>query len=445
MKIKLKKGLRLSLAGALPANATATAAESRVFAIYPCDFPGFVPKVDVKEGEEVACGTAVMHDKNHPEVKLVSPVAGKVKAVVRGERRKVIRIEVEAGESRAESPVFKKPSEVGAIKEFLALSGLLAFMRQRPYDIVPNPSDKVRDIFVTAFDEAPLAPDYSVFSGIFKADDYQAGIDLLSEISEGKVYISHKAGFAYTALKGAEMVEFEGAYPASNAGVQIANISPVDKGDVVWTLDFATVGRIGRLVRTGVCDFQTIVAVVGPEVEKPSLVSTICGASIAPILEGKLKSTNRNLRIISGNVFTGIADGADAFIHFPYRQITVIDEGDDVDEFMGWASFSPKKMSESSSFPGRFFSKVFSPDARINGGRRAMIVSGQYDKFMPMDILPEYLIKAILSNNIDDMEKLGIYEVAPEDFAAAEYADTSKLPLQKIVRDGLDNLRKELE
>ena len=425
MKIKLKKGLRLSLAGALPANATATAAESRVFAIYPCDFPGFVPKVDVKEGEEVACGTAVMHDKNHPEVKLVSPVAGKVKAVVRGERRKVIRIEVEAGESRAESPVFKKPSEVGAIKEFLALSGLLAFMRQRPYDIVPNPSDKVRDIFVTAFDEAPLAPDYSVFSSIFKADDYQTGIDLLSEISEGKVYISHKAGFAYTALKGAEMVEFEGAYPASNAGVQIANISPVDKGDVVWTLDFATV--------------------VGPEVEKPSLVSTTCGASIAPILEGKLKSTNRNLRIISGNVFTGIADCADAFIHFPYRQITVIDEGDDVDEFMGWASFSPKKMSESSSFPGRFFSKVFSPDARINGGRRAMIVSGQYDKFMPMDILPEYLIKAILSNNIDDMEKLGIYEVAPEDFAAAEYADTSKLPLQKIVRDGLDNLRKELE
>lgn len=445
MKIKLKKGLRLKLAGALPLNAVATAVDSKVFAIYPDDFPGFVPKVDVKEGDEVACGTAVMHDKNHPEVRLVSPVAGKVKAVVRGERRKVIRIEVEAGESGVKSPEFGKPGNAAEIKRLLASSGLLALMRQRPYDIVPNPDDDVRDIFVTAFDEAPLAPDYGVFADFFSAEDYQAGVDMLAGATLGKVYISHKAGFAYGSIKGAELIEFDGAYPASNAGVQIANIKPVDKGDVVWTLDFATVGRIGRLARTGSCDFRTVVAVVGPEVGKPSLVSTVCGAKIEPLLKGRIKDTDRNLRVISGNVFTGVADGADAFLRFPYRQVTVIDEGDDVDEFMGWASFSPAKMSESTSFPGRFLSKAFSPDARINGGRRAMIVSGQYDKFMPMDILPEYLLKAILSNNIDDMEKLGIYEVAPEDFAAAEYADTSKLPLQKIVRDGLDSLRKELE
>jgi len=445
MKIKLKKGLRLNIAGALPANAVETVVESKVFAVYPDDFPGFVPKVDVKEGDEVACGTAVMHDKNHPEVKLVSPVAGKVKAIVRGERRKVIRIEVEAGESSVKSPVIEEAKDAVGAKNFLALSGLLAFIRQRPYDIIPNPANEVRDIFVTAFDEAPLAPGYCVFSNIFALEDYQAGVDLMTKVTSGKVFISHKSGFAYTSLKGAEFVEFDGNYPSSNIGVQIANIKPVDKGDIVWTLDFATLGRIGKFLRTGLYDFNTIVAVVGPEVENPALISTICGAKLDPIVRGHLKSTNRNLRIISGNVFTGIAESTEEYLRFPYRQVTVIDEGDDADEFMGWASFSPKKMSESSSFPGHFLSRAFRPDARINGGRRSMIVSGQYDKYMPMDILPEYLIKAILSNNIDDMEKLGIYEVAPEDFAAAEYADTSKLPLQKIVREGLDNLRKELE
>lgn len=445
MKIKLKKGLKLNIAGALPANATPLKADSRVVAVYPDDFTGFVPKVDVKEGCEVACGTPLMHDKNHPDVKIVSPVSGRVKAVVRGERRKVIRIEIEAGESSAAAPVPGKTGNAEDAKLFLANSGMLAFMRQRPYDIVPAPSDEVRDVFVTAFDEAPLAAGYDVFSTVFTPEDYQAGVDLLRKVTAGKVYVSHKAGFAYTSLKGIEAVEFDGAYPASNVGVQIANIRPVDKGDVVWTLDFATVGRIGHLCRCGVYDFNTVVAVVGPEVEKPGLVATVCGASIESLIKGRVEHTERKMRIISGNVFTGIAESTDAYLRFPYRQITVIDEGDDVDEFMGWASFSPAKMSESSSFPGHFLSKAFRPDARINGGRRAMIVSGQYDRFLPMDILPEYLLKAILSNNIDDMEKLGIYEVAPEDFAAAEYADTSKLPLQQIVRDGLDSLRKELE
>lgn len=444
MKIKLKKGLRLNLAGALPVNAVPKVVESKVYAVYPDDFPGFMPKVAVKEGDNVACGTELMHDKNHPDVCLVSPVAGKVKAVVRGDRRKVIRIEVEAGDSSAQKPEYKAPKNADDAKKVLARSGMLALMRRRPYDIVPDPADEVRDIFVTAFDEAPLAPGYEAFDGLFSAADYQAGIDFLAKITKGKVYISHKAGFRYGAMKGAEFVEVDGVYPASNVGVQIANICPVDKGDTVWTLDFATLGRVGRLANNGECDFRTVVALVGPEVKAPVLAATTCGASIAPIIEGRLDS-GRNLRIISGNVFTGVAVSADSFIRFPYRQITVIAEGNDVDEFMGWASFAPSKMSESSSFPGHFLSKAFRPDARLNGGRRAMIVSGQYDRYMPMDILPEYLLKAIMSNNIDDMEKLGIYEVAPEDFAAAEYADTSKLPLQQIVRDGLDSLRKEIE
>lgn len=445
MKIKLKKGLRLNLAGALAENSKPVAIPTRTAAICPDDFPGFVPKVDVKEGDAVACGTPLMHHKGCEDVRLVSPVSGTVKAVVRGERRKVLRIEIEKADSAVQPPVFTKPTDATSAKTLLAQSGMLALVRMRPFDIVPDPADEVRDIFVTAFDSAPLAPSYSLFEGIFSQADYQTGIDCLRLATKGKVYISHDAGFAYTTLKNAELVEFEGNYPASNVGVQIANIRPVDKGDVVWTLDFATLGRIGKLVNSGKADFTTVVALTGPEVSAPSVLLTDCGAAIEPLLAGRIAPSNEHKRIISGNVFTGTAVGPDGFLRYPYRHITVIAEGDDVVEFMGWASMSPSKMSQSSSFPSFFSKRAFSPDARLNGGRRAMIVSGQYDRYFPMDILPEYLLKAIISGNIEEMEKLGIYEVAPEDFAAAEYADTSKIPLQAIVRQGLDNLRKELE
>lgn len=445
MKIKLKKGLRLNLAGALTDNSKPVAVPTHTVAICPDDFPGFVPKVDVKEGDAVSCGTPIMHHKGCDDLRLVSPVSGTVKAVVRGERRKVLRIEIEKTDASVQSPVFNKPTDAESAKTFLAQSGLLALMRMRPFDIVPDPADEVRDIFVTAFDSAPLAPSYKLFDGIFNQADYQAGIDCLRLATKGKVYVSHDADFEYKALKNAELVEIEGYYPASNVGVQIANIRPVDKGDIVWTLDFATLGRIGKLINSGKPDFSTVVAVTGPEVKNPAVILTDCGAAIASLIEGRIADSAEHKRIISGNVFTGTAVGPDGYLRFPYRHITVIAEGDDVAEFMGWASMSPAKMSQSSSFPSFFSKRAFSPDARLNGGRRAMIVSGQYDRYFPMDILPEYLLKAIISGNIEEMEKLGIYEVAPEDFAAAEYADTSKIPLQAIVREGLDNLRKELE
>lgn len=446
MKIKLRKGLNLSIAGALADDAEVVATQSSTFAIFPDDFPGFVAKPAVKEGDIVAAGSALLFDKTNPSVKVVSPVAGRVKAIVRGERRKIIRVEVEAdGSAEVKNTVTGAPSDEVTAKKFLAESGLLAFMRQRPYDVVPNPEDTVRDIFITAFDSAPLAPSFAVFSCIFDNSDYAAGAEVLRLISRGKVYLSYSPSFKLEAIAGVEMVEVDGPYPSSNAGVQIANIAPVNKGETVWTLDLPTLGRIGRLARKGEFEFGTVAGVTGPEVTRPALVRTVCGATIESIVGNLIEDSGRHLRIISGNVFTGIAEPKDSYIRYPYRQITVIPEGDDVDEFMGWASMSPAKMSESRSFPGHFFSRLFRPDARLNGGRRAMIMSGEYDRTIPMDILPEYLIKAILSKNIEEMEKLGIYEVAPEDFAAAEYADTSKLPLQQIVRDGLDYLRKELQ
>lgn len=445
MKLKLKKGLDLKIAGKITDMAPRQA-DVNLFAVTPDDFPGIKPKVDVKEGDAVIAGTPIMHDKNHETVKLVAPVSGTVKSVVRGERRKVIRVEIEKDGRDAirQFDIATVSSREDAMR-LLAESGLLAEIRQRPYDIVPSPEVSPRDIFVTAIDSAPLAisPELAVEN---KTQQIQAAVDFLGKVTDGKIYISVRPESLLPDFKGAVRVEVSGAHPAGNAGVQAANIAPVNKGETIWTLDITTLARIGELVTTGKRDFSTSVAVTGPEVAQPCVVSTYEGAQVEPLLKvAQLKEANHHIRIISGNVLTGVATEMNGFIHFPYHQLTVIAEGDDKAEFMGWASFSPSKASVSPTFPGHFTGKDFVPDARLNGGRRAMIMSGEYDKVMPMDILPEYLLKAIIGKNIDAMEKLGIYEVAPEDFGAAEYVDTSKLPLQQIVREGLDYMREALE
>lgn len=444
MNIKLKKGLDLKIAGEVT-DMSVRDAEVKHFAVCPDDFPGFKPKVDVKEGDAVMAGAPVMFDKTNPEIKLVSPVSGIVKAVVRGERRKVIRIEIEASDTNG-SRHFDIPQAPDAAEamRLLAESGLLAEIRQRPFDIVPSTKSVPRDIFVTAIDSAPLAvsPELAV-KGMEK--HLEAGVRFLKTICNGNIFISVRQGSELADIPGSTRVTVSGPHPAGNPGIQAANIAPVNKGETIWTLDIVTLCRIGTLALTGSRDFTTIVAVTGPEVATPSLLRTLNGAAISRLIDGRLKIAGHNIRIISGNVLSGIATPTDGFLHFPYRQLTVIAEGDDKVEFMGWASLSPAKPSESPTFPGHFLKRAFSPDARLNGSRRAMIMSGQYDRVIPMDILPEYLLKAIISHNIDAMEKLGIYEVAPEDFAAAEYVDTSKLPLQQIVRDGLDYMHDALE
>lgn len=445
MKLKLKKGLDLRISGGI-SDFTIHHTDVKVFAVTPDDFPGLKPKVDVKEGETVLAGAPLMHDKNHEEIKLVSPVSGSVKAIVRGDRRKVLRIEIETDDLQ-QTRQFDVAGELSSenVMRLLSESGLLAEIRQRPYDIVPNPDVAPRDIFVTAIDSAPLAvsPELAVAD---KTDMIATAVQALKKVCDGKIYISVRPGSKIQSVAGAEIVEVSGPHPAGNAGIQAANIAPVNKGETIWTLDIVTLARIGRLVSTGKRDFETLIAVTGPEVIRPCMVSTYEGATVNPILKvAGIKDSGHNIRIVSGNVLTGIATPAEGFCHFPYRQLSVIAEGDDKTEFMGWASLSPTKASVSPTFPGHFLNKAFTPDARLNGGRRAMIMSGEYDRVFPMDILPEYLLKAIIGRNIDAMEKLGIYEVSPEDFGAAEYVDTSKLPLQQIVREGLDYLRDALE
>lgn len=436
---KIKKGFNIPIAGG--ASETVSDGTSIVsYALIPSDFPGYTWKCAVKPGDTVLAGDPVMFAKECDEIKLVAPVCGTIEEIKRGERRKILYVSIK--KTGEESRKFDtKESAEKLLKE----SGLFATFRQRPYDIVPDCTQQPRDIFVTAFDSAPLAPSLEQTPLL----PYLAkGLEALKKLTSGKVYLSIPEGSNLEAAAGnaAEVNTFSGPHPAGNVGTQIAAIKPVNKGETVWTADIVSVCRFGKLMAEGVADFSCLVALTGPEINNRELVSTYAGAKLSELLAGHLDRESE-LRFISGNVLTGYKEElANGFLHFPWRQVTVIEEGDKRDEFMGWASVNPKKFSVSRAFPAflRGFSKSkFDFDSRIKGGHRAMIMSGEYDKVFPMDIYPEFLIKAILAKNIEKMEERGIYEVAPEDFALPEFVDSSKLELQKIVREGLDYLRSE--
>lgn len=438
--IKIKKGLDIPLEGVAAGNVTSD--DSTVlFGIVPDDFPGYTWKAAVKAGDSVMCGDPLLFAKEDDRLCLTSPVAGTVREIHRGERRKIEFVSV-AKEGEQIQKDFGKAADRNARFEMLLRSGLFAMMRQRPFDIVPFIGSKPRDIFVTAFDSAPLAAEMLTQDMM---SDLESGLKALSDFTDGKIYLSVKAGSGVTSNV-AEVYEFSGPHPAGNVGTQIAAISPVNKGETVWTLDAVTAARIGAFFNSGKLDYTAYVALTGPDMKNPHIVKTTIGASLGSLLDGELDHSHGKIRVISGNVLTGVrVDWKEGFLQYPYRQISAIDEGDQTDEFMGWASLSPKKYSVSRAFPAflRGLSKPFHFDARIKGGHRAMIMSGEYDKVFPMDIYPEYLIKAIMAKDIEKMEQLGIYEVAPEDFALPEFVDTSKIELQKTVREGLDYLRKE--
>lgn len=441
--IRISKGLDLKLKGEANGNTTDTA--TVVFGMVPDDFPGWKWRLSVKEGESVSQGTPLLTDKSGRGICVTSPVAGTVKRVVRGERRKIEVIEIESdGSNRtADLTGATKASGREEIVKALCDSGLWAFMRQRPYDYVPDPERVPRDIFITAFDSAPLAAPMLTSS---MRQHLQAGIKVLSKLTEGNVYLGVNSDSDINSDT-ARVYEFTGPHPAGNVGVQIANIKPVNKKETVWALDARLAVRIGILFSEGRLDMGAEVAVTGPEAVDPTVVSTTVGAKLSTLMQGHVRDASAD-RVISGNVLTGWkANVENDFLRWPYRQVTVIAEGADADEFMGWASVNPGKFSVKHSFPAflRGLRKPFDFDARVKGGHRAMILSGEYDKVFPFDIYPEFLIKAILSGDIDRMEQLGIYEVAPEDFALPEFVDTSKTELQEIVRNGLKKLHDEVE
>ena len=441
--IKLCKGLDINLQGKAEEKKIQLKSNGQ-YALVPDDFEGVTPKVVVKEGDKVKAGDALFVNKQYPEVKFASPVSGTVREVARGERRKVLCVKVEADAEQSYVDFGKK--DVGSLTgeqviNALLEAGIFGYINQLPYAVSTNPSVQPKAIFVSALRDKPLAADFE-FEVAGQEADFQTGLTALSKIA--KTYLGIGLGSSLENVKDVDVNIFEGKCPAGNVGVQVNHLDPVNKGEVVWTIGDPTVVLfIGRLFNTGKVDLKRTIALCGSEVNSPAYVDMLVGEELSTLLSNSY-DTSKSVRIINGNVLTGKPTTKDGFLGAHTSEITVIPEGNNADEMLGWILPRFKQFSVNRSyFSWLCGKKQYALDARVKGGERHMIMSGEYDKVLPMDIYGEYLIKAIITGDIDRQEALGIYEVAPEDFALAEFVDSSKLELQRIVREGLNILRKE--
>ena len=443
--IKLRKGFDIKMQGAAEHIFFQNPMPETV-ALKPTDFVGMTAKMVVKEGDKVLAGDPLFIDKFHPEIQFVSPVSGVVAAVNRGERRALLNVVVKP-DAEIEYKKFENGSLDSMSREQVIAAmlnaGVWPFVKQRPYDVIANPNDKPKSIHISAFDSAPLAPDYT-FALEESAADFQVGINALKKLTDGAVnlniYKEERAKTTFTQVTGVEQNFFQGPHPAGNVGVQIHHIDPINKGEVVWVVNPQDVIIIGRLFSKGIFDARVVVALTG-QVKNPRYYKTILGASIKSFLAAE--SLSDDMRVISGNVLTGTKLGKDDYISFYDSQVTVIEEGNKP-TFMGWLAPGFGKYS----FSRAFFSwlqpnKKYTLNTNYNGGARAFVFTGIYEQVLPMDIYPMQLLKAIITEDIDKMEQLGIYEVVPEDFALCEFVCPSKIEIQSILRQGLDTIRKE--
>ena len=441
--IPLRKGLDINLLGKAELKIEKLALSSS-YAVSPLDFEGITPKLLVKVGDKVEAGSPLFYSKSDERIIFTSPVSGTVSAINRGEKRKILNVVVDADATQTYKEFAKldvKSAKREEIVEMLLSSGLWATLIQRPYGIIANPSDAPKSIFVSTFDSSPLAPDYNFILASEK-ESIQKGAEVLSRLTEGKVHFGVKSGAknAFDSISGVEVTSFAGKHPAGNVGVQIHHVDPVNKGEIVWTVNVQDLAIIGRLFATGKVDMTKTVAVTGSEVVAPHYYQIVSGAPVSAMLKDniKIQEDEEKVRIISGNVLTGIKICPDSHITFYANQLTLIPEGDTY-ELLGWAMPRFKKFSVSRSyFSWLFPKKEYRLDANLNGGIRPFIMSDVYEKYLPMDILPVYLIKAILAGDIDKMENLGIYEVVEEDLALCEFVDPSKIDMQQILRDGIN-------
>ncbi len=453
--IKLKKGLDIPVQGA-PQAWILKSIVSDTVAVKPTDFRGLVPRLAVKEGDSVKAGSVLFIDKNRPEIKFTSPVSGTVSEIVRGEKRKLLEVRVKA-DAQTEYQKFELPA-ISSITgqqviDVLLESGLWPCIKQRPYGIIPDPKVAPKAIYVSGFDSAPLAPDYD-FILREEIEHIQTAINALSKIAGSEIHLGLSAKTCnsshFQKLTGVQTHVFEGPHPAGNVGIQINHICPINKGDIVWTINIQALAIIGRLFNEGICDMRKTIAVAGPRVTNPGYIKTVAGmhlSYIADMVNDNVEKMQRgcDVRFISGNILTGTNVGKDGYLGFYDDCITLITEGNYY-ELFGWAKiFRPKKFS----FASTYFSwltpkKKYRMDSNLNGGERAFVMTGKYAQVLPMDIYPAYLLKAILAEDIDKMEQLGIYEVIEEDFALCEYIDSSKIEIQSIISKGIDIMIKEM-
>jgi Na+-transporting NADH:ubiquinone oxidoreductase subunit A len=403
----------------------------------------------VAEGSAVKAGTAIFCDKYKPEILFASPVSGTLQQVVRGERRKIQEVViVPDGLNESEQhavPDLRAASREEVVKLMLS-AGAWPFLVQRPYGVIANPQATPKAIFISGFDTAPLAADADyLVNG--EGAPFQKGIDALKKLTSGSVHLSlcadYPANNTFERAKGVEIHRIRGKHPAGNVGVQIHHIDPICKGDVVWTIAPQHVVALGRLFTDGTYDVAKVVALVGPEVKKPRYYRMVAGASLSGLAE-LVNDRGERKRVISGNVLTGANVGINGYLGFYSNEVTVIPEGDRY-EPLGWLMPRFKKLSMSRTyFSWLMPSKQYALNTNLNGGRRAFVANGQYERVLPMDILPVYLIKAALAGNVERMEQLGIYEVVEEDLALCEFVCASKVEVQQILRKGIDLMMTEV-
>ena len=442
--VKLKKGFDLNLVGKAPLEFIQVAAAT-TFAIKPTDFPGIQrPKVLVNEGDTVKAGTPILLDKAMDQVIYASPVSGEVVEIKRGDKRKLLEIKIlaDATVTHEKSGALDLNQDRAALASKLAVSGVWPNLIQRPFGIVANPADSPKAIFVSGFDTHPLAPEVPF---LLQGEEryFQAGIDALAKLTSGKVHLNVDGSKAvpaiFSGVKNAQINQFSGPHPAGNVGTQIHHLDPINKGDIAWTIAPYGVVQFGKFVLEGIYDASKVIALTGSEMSQRGYVKTFTGANVSSFVGGSTQADS--LRIIAGNVLTGEKVDAQGYLGFYHNQVTVIPEGK-YEEFLGWLKPSSSKLSFHKaigmfSFLNRGEFKV---DTNTHGEERPFVVSGVFEKVMPMDILPTYLFKAIVTEDFDEMEELGLYEVIEEDVALCEFVDPSKNELQELVRHGIELL-----
>jgi len=448
--IRIKKGKDIKLIGSSEQHLRAYSSPD-VVALKPTDFVGLTPKMLLKEGAEVKAGTPVFREKKNDKILFSSPVSGEVTEIVRGAKRKILEIRILADkENRYEDYGTADPKSLSKeqVTEKMLKAGVWPLLRQRPFSTIADPFGAPRDIYISGFDSAPLAPELDF---LIKGEEkeFQAGINALGRLTKGKVHLAtssqHKGHLVYSGVQGVEKTEVSGPHPAGNVSVQIHHTKPLNKGETIWYTYPQEVIIIGRLFLHGKYDARRRVAVNGSMIDKPDYQDVIGGSSLKNIVKGKIKEGRS--RLISGNVLTGTQVQEDGFLGFYDSQLCAIPEGDHHKFLLteGWLSPGLNRFSMSRSYPSWLMpGKKYDLDTNLNGEIRSFVMSGQLEKVFPFDIYPMQLIKAVMANDIDKMESMGIYEVDAEDFALCEVACTSKIDIQKVIREGMENLRMEL-
>lgn len=447
--VNLRQGHDIKLEGG--AEKEMLSSNATTFAVKPTSFVGMspIPKVEVEVGAEVKAGDILFFDKKRPKVKYVAPVSGEVVAINRGEKRSISEVVILADKDQNSFRSYNVP-DLNASREtlvdFLLESGVWPMIRQRPYDVVADPLDIPKAIFISTFDSAPNAPDLNfVVAG--KEAAFQKGLDVLGKLTEGSVHLGLDArgeeapSAAFTQATGVEKTYYNGPHPSGNVGIQIHHTNPISANERVWTLGVQEVITIGRLFLEGRFDAERIVALTGAELEKTGYVKTYLGANLENMIKGNLK--NDHVRVVSGDVLSGDAVPVNGHLGFYDDQVTVLEEGDEYEMF-GWLLPLSPRPTISKTYPNFLFPNYkFTPDTNTHGEKRAFVVTGQYEKVLPMDVYPQQLMKAILVNDYERMEGLGIYELSEEDVALCEFVCTSKQPVQSILRRGLDMMREQ--